>query len=292
MLVAFVGGWLGELLGELALWGGVLLVFASVLSLYSAWKRRQVATLVDETPRVGIGDIEPPGLVRVRGTVVPPEEGTFSAPITGERECVLSAWEIEEQYDTPKTNSWESAAWGVRSEPFGVEDATGTLSVAIDDRTVGNETDDVFTPERLLVSEGVAFDRLQCEFDSFETEVETDYEDSPPKRIREFLKTTPGVSVGPMATDLVVDASKRRYSEATLQPGDEVSLLGHVRQKSDSAAPRGGSEERFVVAPSEESTLYLSTEPFDDVPDGSGAVLFGALVGAVGIGLLVVAFLM
>ncbi|MFW5963759.1 MAG: hypothetical protein ACOCQM_02750, partial [Natronomonas sp.] len=216
----------------------------------------------------------------------------FTAPITRDRECVLSAWEIEEQYDTPKMNSWESAAWGVRSAPFGVEDATGTLSVAIDDRTVGNETSEVFTPERLLVSEGVAFDRLQCEFDSFETEVETDYEESPPKRIRDFLAATPGVSVDPMTTDLVVDASKRRYSEATLQPGDEVSLLGHVSQKSDSAAPHGESEERFAIAPSEESTLYLSTEPFDDVPDGGGAALFGALVGAVGIGLLIVAFLM
>lgn len=286
MLVAFVGSWFGEILGELALWSGVLLMFASVLALYSAWKRREIATLVDETPRIDIGNAESPGLVRVRGTVVPSEEGTFTSPIAGERECVLSAWEIEEQYDTPKTNSWEAAAWGVRSEPFGVEDATGTLSVAIDDRTVGNETGDVFTPEKLLVSEGVAFDRLQCEFDSFDTEVETGYEESPPKRIRDFLAATSGVSVDPMATDLVVDASKRRYSEATLQPGDEVSLLGHVSKRSDSVAPQGESE-RFVIAPSEESTLYLSAEPFDDVPDGSGAVLFGVLVGAVGVGLLV-----
>ncbi|MUV86497.1 hypothetical protein GJ631_07925 [Natronomonas sp. CBA1123] len=291
MLVAFVGGWFGDILGELALWSGVLLVFASVLALYSAWKRREIATLVDETPRVDIGDIESPGLVRVRGTVAPSAEGTFISPIAGDRECVLSAWEIEEQYDTPKTNSWESAAWGVRSERFHIEDATGTLSVAINDRTVGNETGDVFTPEKLLVSDGVAVDGLQCAFGTFETEVETDYEESPPKRIRDFLAATPGVSVDPMATDLVVDASKRRYSEATLQPGDSVSLLGHVSRQDDSVAPQGESE-RFVITPSEESTLYLSTEPFDDVPDGSGAVLFGVLVGAVGIGLLIVAFLM
>lgn len=286
MLIAFVGGWLGDILGELALWSGVLLVFASVLALYSAWKQREMATLVDETPRVDIGDIESPGLVRVRGTVAQSAEGTFISPIAGDRECVLSAWEIEEQYDTPKTNSWESAAWGVRSEPFGIEDATGTLSVAIDDRTVGNETGDVFTPEKLLVSDGVAVDGLQCAFGTFETEVETGYEELPPKRIRDFLAATPGVSVDPMATDLVVDASKRRYSEATLQPGEEVSLLGHVSKRSDSVAPQGESE-RFVITHSEESTLYLSTEPFDDVPDGSGAVLFGVLVGAVGVGLLV-----
>jgi hypothetical protein len=290
MVVVLVGGWFGAVLDEIALWGGVLLVFASVLALYSAWKRREIATLVDETPRVDIGDIESSGPVRVRGRVVPSEGGTFTAPITGDRECVLSAWEIEEQYDTPKTNSWESAAWGVRSERFHIEDATGTLSVAIDDRTVGNETGDVFTPEKLLVSDGVAVDGLQCAFGTFETEVETDYEESPPKRIRDFLAATPGVSVDPMATDLVVDASKRRYSEATLQPGEEVSLLGHVSKRSDSVAPQG--DERFVITPSEDSTLYLSTEPFDDVPDGSGAVLFGVLVGAVGIGLLIVAFLM
>ena len=290
MVVVLVGGWFGAVLGEIALWGGVLLVVGGVLSLYVAWKQREMATLVGETPRVDIGDIESSGPVRVRGRVVPSEGGTFTAPITGDRECVLSAWEIEEMYDTPKTNSWESAAWGVRSERFHIEDMTGTLSVAIDDRTVGNETGDVFTPEKLLVSEGVAVDGLQCAFDAFETEVETDYEESPPPRIREFLETTSGVSVDPMATDLVVDASKRCYSEATLQPGDAVSLLGHVSRQDDSVAT--GAEERFVVTPSEESTLYLSTEPFDDVPDGVGGVVFGVLLGGVGVGLLAIAYLL
>lgn len=194
-------------------------------------------------------------------------------------------------YDTPTTRSWESAAWGGRSVPFYVEDATGRLLVDVDDRTVGNETAETFTPERLLVSEGVAFDDLQVEFEAFEVHVETGYDETPPGRIREFLDATDGVSVDPMTTDLVVDASRRRYRESTFRPGDELSVVGHAAPAGDRATSTPSADE-YAVGVDRESTLYVSAVPLDDSPDGGGSLLFGLLAGTTGLGLLVVAFLL
>lgn len=285
-------GWLRAVISEVALWSGVLLIVAGVLSLYLARNRRQFASLLEETPRSDVAEVRSPGVVRIRGTVLPATGADpFTSPVGGEPESVLSVWEIEEMYDTPKTRSWESSAWGVRSVPFHVEDSTGRLLVDVDDRTVGNETAETFTPERLLVSEGVAFEDLQVEFDGFDVRLETDDEESPPGRVREFLEATDGVSVAPMATDLVVDASKRRYRESTLRPGDEVSVVGHASRVGDGDASTLTVDE-YVVSDAEESTLYLSTVPPENRPDGGGGLVFGLLAGAVGIGLLAVALVL
>jgi hypothetical protein len=285
-------GWLRAVLGEVALWSGVILVLAGVLSLYMARKRSEFASLLAETPRSDVTEVRSPGVVRVRGSVVSATGADpFTSPVGGDPASVLSGWEIEEMYDTPKTRSWESAAWGVRSVPFYVADSTGRLLVDVGERTVGNDTAETFTPERLLVSEGVSFEDLQVAFESFDVPVETEYDESPPRRIGEFLEATDGVSVTPMATDLVVDASKRRYRESTLRPGDEVSVVGYASPAGEGDTSTSAADE-YVVSAAPESTLYLSTVPLDDRPDGRGSLLFGLLAGALGVGLLYVAFLL
>lgn len=286
--VSLGGGWLGAILSELALWSGVLLLLASGISFYVGWNQRRTAALVDETPRSDVAAVQSPGVVRVRGRVTPAvETDTFESPISAEAGCVLSAWEIEEQYDTPKNRAWEPSAWGIRSVPFSIEDGTGELLVEIDDRTVGNETGDVFTPEKLLATDGVSVEGMRCEFESFDVHVETDYGESPPERITDFLTATEGVSVEPMATDLVVDASKRRYREQTLQAGDEVSVLGVARPRRDAGGWTGHPRD-LVVSQSDEVALRLSTRPFGAVADGGGGLLFGLLTGIAGAGLLAV----
>lgn len=289
-LEPLAGGWLEGLLGTLALWGGVLLSLAAALSFYHGWKRRRLSALLSETPRTEAAEVRSPGVVRIRGRIVPAADADpLTAPF-GDSECVLAAWEIEEMYDAPKNRSWEPAAWGVRSVPFYVEDSTGRLRVEVNDRTVGNETAEVFTPERLAVSDGVAVDGLHCEFESFGVRAETDYGESPPGRIREFLAATEGVSAGPMATTAVVDASKRRYREGVLRPGDEVSVVGYASREIESGTSSEPHE--FVLAESDRTTLYLSIAPFDEVPDGGGSLLFGVLSGLAGAGLLAVAFVL
>lgn len=288
---ALVGGLFRDVIGEGALWGGSLLLVVAVLSFYHGWKRRKLSSRLAETPRTDIGAIASPGVVRVRGTIhTAPDADPFRPPFEGGRECVLSAWEIEEMYDTVKNRNWEPAAWGVRSVPFCIEDSSGRLRIEIEDRTVGNETEEVFTPGRLLVSDGVAIDGLQCELDSFDVHVETDYEETPPRRIREFTAATDGVSADPMTTGLVVDASKRRYREGWLRPGDEVSVLGYASRRE--STPKATGDEAYVLTDAEETTLYVSSKPFEEYSDGGGSVLFGVFAGVIGVGLLVAAYLL
>jgi hypothetical protein len=285
--------WIGGLLRELALWGGVLLLLVGALSLYMGWQQRQRSSLVDETPRSDVAAVDAPGTVRVRGNIEPRTD-TFTAPITGDRNCVLSAWEIEEMYDTPKTRSWEKSAWGVRAVPFYVSDGTGRLLVDVDDEVVGNETSDVFTPETLVVSTGVSVEGLQCAFESFEHHVETGYGESPPRRVERFVRNTDGLSTGPMVTDLggyVVDESKRRYLEQTLQPGDEVSVIGHASARRDAGATTDRPD-NLVLTQAADTALRLSERPFDEMADGRGALVFGVLAGAVGVALLAARFLL
>lgn len=293
--VSTVLDWLGILAREVALWTGVLLLLASVLSVYSGWNRRKRSSLVAETPRRDITEVRSPGTVRIRGEIEPQaEQDTFTSPIKADENCVLSAWEIEERYDAPRSNSWEKSAWGVQAVPFYLSDGTGRVLVDVDDAVVGNETEDVFTPETVLAPEGVSVEGLRCEFEAFEVHVHTDYEESPPRRVREFLETTDGVSLGPMTTDLgdaVVDASKRKYHEETLQPGDEVSVLGRVVPRRPDAESTAHPRD-LVFTQSTDDTLRLSVRPFDEAPDGGGALLFGALTGVVGFGLLAVRYVL
>lgn len=285
----FVGTVLDELLRELALWSGVPLAIAGALALYHGWKQRQVAALVRETPRSDVGDVRSPGVVRVRGAVVPKTETeSFASPVGGDEECVLAAWEIEERYDAAKSRSWEPAAWGVDAAPFYVEDGTGKLLVDVDDRVVGNETDDLFAPERLLATDGVSVDGLRCEFDSFDVRVETDAGESPPRRIAEFIDSTEGVSDEPMTRAPAVNASERKYREGTLQAGSEVSVVGYAQPRRDALVSAAGPGD-LVVTQSDEATLHLSTRPMDGVSRGGGSVLFGVLVGGVGVALVTAA---
>lgn len=294
MLSLLLGlGWLGTVARELALWGGVLLLLASVLSFYKGWNQRQLSAFVDETPRSDVAEVRSPGTVRLRGEIVPQaEQDTFLSPFEGTENCVLSAWEIREMYDTSNTDSWEKSAWGVRAVPFYLSDGTESILVDVDDDVVGNETSDVFTPESFLASEGVSIEGLRCEFEEFDVHIETDYEESPPHRVTEFVESTDGISMEPMATSLgdrVVDASKRKYREQTLQPGDVVSIIGYATPRREGLRSTAHPDD-LVLTQAAEATLYLSERPFDEMGDGGGALLFGALTGIVGSVLLAMQF--
>jgi len=103
--------WLAILARELALWGGILLLLASVLSAYHGWGQWRRASVIDETPRRDVAEVRSPVVVRIRGEIEPLRaRDTFVSPVGGHDGCVLSAWEIEEMYDTPKTRSWEKSA--------------------------------------------------------------------------------------------------------------------------------------------------------------------------------------
>jgi len=291
--VASVGGWFGAVLRELALWAGVLLLLVGGLSLYRGYARRQLSELVDETPESDVTEVRSEGTARVRGRVVPrTDRDTFESPIKGDEDCVLSAWEIRELYDAPKSNSWENAARGVRSVPFALADDTGKILVDIDDTVVGNETGEVVTPEAILASAGVATESVHCEFETFDVHLETGYDESPPGRTAEFLARTDGVSLDPMVSDFggsVVDGSKRRYLEETVQAGDEISIVGSVVPRRQGAEVTTEPSD-LVFTASADTPLRISERPFEELTDGGGLLLFGILAGLAGGALLALRF--
>lgn len=278
---------------EISLWAGVLLLVTAALSLYVGWNKRKRAAVIAENPRKPIAEVRSPGVIRIRGEITPQvTRDTFTSPIKGDESCVLSAWEIEERYETPKTNSWEKAAWGVKAVPFFLSNDGAEILVKIDDVVVGNETDDVFTPETLLSSDGVSVEGLQCEFEAFDVHVETDFGESPPGRVKEFVENTDGLSVDPMTTvagEYVGDASKRKYAERTLARGDTVSVLGYAQPRRDGMESTTHPED-LVLTRTNESTLYLSERPFDELPNGGGALVFSVLAGILGAVLLAFRF--
>ncbi|SDZ85253.1 hypothetical protein SAMN04488065_0785 [Haloplanus vescus] len=290
MALGSIADWLVTLGRTLALWGGALLLLASTLSFYQGWGRWRRSSVVDETPQSDIGALDAPGVVHVRGEIVTQTpHDTFHSPIGDDERTVLSAWEIEERYDKIGNESWEKSAWGVRSTPFSLSDGTGRIRVDLDDIVVGNETDDVFTPETLLTSTGVSVDGLRCEFESFDVRVRTGYDESPPPRIADFLERTDGISVGPMTTALGrinVDDSERRYREQTLQLGDEVSIVGRAIPHGTDSPARHADD--VVLTQTDETTVYLSVPPLDEATDIGGPLLFGVFTGLVGIALLAI----
>ncbi|MFB6189494.1 MAG: hypothetical protein ABEI57_06390 [Halapricum sp.] len=285
--------WITALAREIALWGGVLLLLASGLSFYRGWNKRKLAAAVSETPRQPIDEVRSPEVVRIRGEITPQaEQDTFPSPIKGDANCVLSAWEIKEKYDTPKTRSWERSSWGIKTVPFFLSNADAEILVEIDDVVVGNKTGDAFTPETILSAEGVSVEGFQCEFEAFDVHIETGYGESPPGRVTEFLENTDGLSVDPMTTtagDRVVDASKRKYLEQTLSPGDTVSILGRARPRREGVESTTHPAD-LVLTRTDESVLYLSELPFDEMPNGGGALLFSLSIGTLGAGLLAFRF--
>lgn len=286
--------WLTTVALELAFWGSVLLLLGSVLGFYLGLNQRELSALVEETPRSDITEIRSSEIVRLRGQVVPQSENdTFVSPIKGDDNCVLSAWEIKEMYDTPKTQSWERSAWGVTAVPFYLSDGTAKVLVDIDEAVVGNETDDMFTPETLLASEGVSIEGLQCEFEQFDVHVETGYGEAPPQEVTEFLENTDHISVDPMVTDLgdtVVSESKRKYLEQTIQPGDRISIIGYPTPRHEGIKPASHPDD-LVLTQTAEETLHLSERSFDELADGTGTLLFATLSGAIGIVLLSLRFI-
>lgn len=276
--------WLVAVLEEVALGGGALLLVCGGLLCYFGWDQRRTAALLADADPVSPEEAEPGTLARVRGTVTATADGTLASPVA-DRECVLAGYEIEEQYDTPADTTWEQAAWGVTSVPFAVESDGGRLLVDVGDHVVGNATEDVFTPESVLVSAGVSTPEVRCRFERFDTHLETDYGEAPPPRLARFLDATDGLSTDPMASTPTVDESRRRYREGWLRPGDEVSVLGTVTRRADADTAAGHPDE-MVLTGGDETPLRLSAEPLDAGGGGTGAILTGLAFGAVGLALL------
>lgn len=272
------------------------LLVAGVVGRYG-WRQRRHRALVTETPTTAVRDLDEEGLVELEGEVAAAE--TFESPIGGD-EAVLSAWEVEEWDERGESEMWETRATGVYATPFALDDGTGEVRVEVGDHVEG-EDDGGFDVQvgaldvDRLLSTGVSVDDVFCSFERFPVATSVPPDAEPPERVAEFVRGEAGVSTQTDSITNVLDLGnahgERRYYEATVEPGQEIYLLGEAQAVPDATYPLG-PDDVVVRPPAGDGSLIVSDRSEEALVSELGqyrwAVGAAAVLGAVGVGLLLV----
>jgi hypothetical protein len=230
---------------------GALVVGLAFLA-YGAAGARDAVRVLRTTPT------DPAGLdgaergVRVTGRAAEVDGETLPAPFGGEP-CLCVEYDVSELRSQGKGQSWVTIDGGEAGVSFRV-DAGGT---------------------------GVRVDPAAATFSlDVDEKVELDAGEKPPERVRGFIdavdevdEAETGYEVGPLA---IGDDPRRRYTQRTLRPGDEVTVVGDSEAFPD--APVGEVKSRlaegspFVVSDATARRTALRLVGSSAVP-----VLFGAV---------------
>lgn len=278
--------------------GGALLVIAGVVGRYGRRQHRR-RSLVAGTPTTDVRAIDDEGRIELTGTVVADE--TFDSPIQDD-ESVLAAWEIEEWNESGTSDMWETRATGVYTRAFALDDGTGEVRIEIDDRVAGEDsghTDIKLGPVDLdrTISSGVSVEDVWCSFEHFRAETTVPPDADPPERIAQFVQGEAGISPQTGSITNLVDVGtkhgERRYYEGTIEPGQEIYLLGTAEATSDATYPLGPDD--VVITPpaaDEDGSLIVSDRTEEELLSELGQYRWvyavAAILCVVGITLLLV----
>ncbi|MFC4359992.1 GIDE domain-containing protein [Halobium salinum] len=282
-----LGGLGGCLFGLLLLWDGL--------------SRRRQHRLVTRTETTEIRQLTETGRVEIEGEVVGPADGseTFTSPVGERPGTVLAGWAVEEWSERGKRQRWTTLASGVYSRPFVVDDGTGRVRVALDDRVVGGESvlstlrsvasDGTASGRGVAVDGGVTVDGVVCEFEFLPT-VEVGAGSTPPDHIRRFVAGERRLSEGTDSLTNLVDLGHahgdRRYHEGTLAVGDDVYVLGHATADAKATTPLRAED--VVVTAVDDEPFVVSDRPeaalADRLEDYEGRLFVGAVVLLLGLG--------
>lgn len=169
-----------------------------------------------------ISGLAPGQVARVRGRIVALGD-LLSAPLS-ERECVYYLAFAEEQRSNGKTTSWREIAREERYVDFVIEDGTGVVTV------------------RMAVPRVAVVRDVHTRSGTF---------DDANAREEAFLARH-----GLQSTGALLGLNRAlRYTEGALEVGEEVTVLGLVREETAS----GGRE--LVIDAREDAPLMLSDDP-------------------------------
>ena len=182
----------------------VVLVVMGLVTLNKGRTERAESTRMEETETTAIRDLEP-GPVEVKGTVHGTDDATLQqSPIDG-TEALAVHIEVKELHsDGNGPGNWQTVFEDQRAEPMFIDD--GASEVLVDVPKDGG---------------------LNLE----QSEWKVEAGDDPPEEIRTYVENEPaldlpdGVDIGPLST-----GERRRYLEGTLEPGEDVYLLGSARE--------------------------------------------------------------
>lgn len=291
-------------MANLALFGiGAVLVIIAVGVAFIGRRHHRQHRAVTGTDTTDVRAIDSEGRVELKGTVR--ADDAFESPVTG-AESVLAAWEVEEWDESRGSEMWETRASGVYATPFSLDDDTGSVRVDVGEHVeeTGGGTGiheiqlGALDVDRFLAN-GVAVDGVRCLFDRFAAQTTIPPDADPPERIAEFVADEDAVAEQSDAVTNVVDVGnahgERRYYEGTLQPGDDVYLLGRARATENATHPL--KPEDVVVEPPADGELLVSDESEAELVDelgqyklvyaGAAALgVVGLAVGAFGAGVV------
>lgn len=277
--------------------GIVLLGFAGLFGRRGRRQHRRRA-LVTGTPTTEIRTLDDEGVVELKGVVDAGE--TFRSPIRND-ESVLSVWEIEEWDESGTTDMWETRATGIYAAPFVLSDETGDIRVDLETRVTGEDgghTDIELGAVDLdrVLSSGVSVDNVLCSLEDFSVETTVPPDAEPPDHIADFVRGESGISEQTDSITNIIDIGtahgERRYYEGTIEPGQEIYLLGTAEAASDATYPLGPNDVVVTAPENGDGSAIVSDRSEDELVSELGAYRFAyaaaAVVGLGGVALLAV----
>ncbi|WP_254768527.1 E3 ubiquitin ligase family protein [Salinilacihabitans rarus] len=227
---------------------------------------RAESTRMEETETTTIHNLKP-GPVEVKGTVHGTDDATLQqSPIDGTEALAVHVEVKELHSDGNGPGNWQTIFEDQTAEPMFIDDGTG--EVLVDPPEDGG-----------------------LNLDQSEWRVEAG--DDPPEEIRTYVENEPaldlpdGVDIGPLST-----GERRRYLEGTLEPGEDVYLLGTARETE-----AGWDNREYVIdEPTSDCDFILSDKSEATLIEegrSSGLVFLaaGALMTVIGLASLVSPFL-
>lgn len=272
--------------------GGIIAGIIGLAAVYYGWQKHQQHQLITETETTKIESIDSEGQVELVGEISGSANGDgFASPVGQRDDTVFAAWEAEEWNERGDHSSWRTLATGMRAEPFHIDNDTGQVQVAMDDRSSKKG----FLSRRWsLASEGVAADGVVSEFEDFSVAEEVEAESDSPAHIEEFVGGEGALSKQSGSITNIIDFGKghgdRRYSEGTLGTGEEIYLIGHAQATDGASTPL--HPEDVVITPGDDGNFIISNLSEDALTDRLGtsyqlSLAVGVVAIVVAIGLFV-----
>jgi hypothetical protein len=268
---------------------GLLVLLLGGVGVAWGYNRRSYHQVVAGTETTRALDVDTPGLVELKGEVVPADGGdTMQAPLSVEN-CVAAGWEVEEWNESGKSSSWNTIGSGYDAVPFLVDD--GSAQIRVEPGTGSDATDWTSGLSIGDLDHSVSVNGATFDFDRLSTVHQVEPGDSTPRAVENFESSVPGVheQSGSMfdALDFGKKHGERKYKEGTVEPGDDVYLLGTVTTADGDAHPdRRLRPEDAVVRPGDDEFI-LSTRSEDELLSksrwGLPAMAAGGLVMAAGL---------
>jgi hypothetical protein len=266
--------------------------------------RRRYARLATTIP-AGTGRTTERGLVQLSGTVVaapdapvrtvePGADGTFTAPVSGRENVVLTAWRASRGPGGAGLGGARRVATGIRSVPFYVDD--GRNRVLVDPGTLSTR-DFEFDSELGRPAATVRTKRATVDLGRFDAEVYVPSRTAAPPALTEWVQDSPHLRAA-------AGLENRTYEETSLRVGDEVYVLGDARRDTGRAGGSsellaGGDDERFptdeavVTHPVDGTRMLVSTRDrrrlLDESEGGTRMYIGGSIVLLLGFALALAA---